>query len=177
MIRTLALCVASVLAVGCASSYDPFRDQPTRVAYEVGEKVAEAQPQFQAVWNWYVASIDPRAPFAEIEVCLTIAPHGKVVDAYIDSSTIRNKAFVEGVLDVYRRMQFLPRAVPEFTLCDEPLRFQIQGVKPDPDSMSRRPPVLWEPPDEDEEEAELPDEVAPQPAQEPPPQALDLPGG
>ena len=163
MFRSLALaCAASLLAglVGCATVHDPFRDQPTRVAYEVGEQVALARPQFQTLWNWYLSTIDPRAPYTEIEVCLTIAPDGRVIDSYIDAATIRHKALIEGVLGIYNRMQFPPREVPEITLCDDPLQFLPAIAEPESEAAPGQEDAAEPAP---AAAVELPAEDAPEP--------------
>lgn len=112
----------AVLSSGCASE-DIFKSQHTRVAYEVGDNVTRARPEFARLWNWYLATLDAAAPTTEVEVCLTISPQGKVTDSYIDSATIREPEFIKGILDIYNHMRFAARDVEELTICDEPLVF------------------------------------------------------
>ena len=151
--RLLCTSAAAWFLTGCATE-DLFVKQPMRLAYEVSEKVALARPQFNAHWHWYRTAIDPRAPTAEIEVCLTISPEGQVIDAYIDASTIRRPEFVRGVLDIYERMKFSARNVEELTLCDDPLVFNGEDEARHPPEASNSGPL---------------DEYPNEPAPEPPP--------
>lgn len=164
-------CLLMSLAAGCATE-DPFRKQPVRVAYEVGDQVRAARPQFQSLWNWYLQAIDPKAPTTEVEVCLTIAPDGKVLDAYIDSSTIRRKEFTEEVVKIYNGMRFAARDVPELTLCDDPLLFYALGEKPDPNGPRYGSAFAFVPP---EEESDAPEGIEPTATEAAPPRPAKIP--